>query len=197
MVRSSRRRASAAEEGTAGPYPIDMGCLAAGVLVLGLCHLYRRPFPRRGGSRSGSGNGRIRGPVRRRDPPAPSGAAAQEIVLPGNLGLHRHPHLCPHQRISQAWYADIGAHVKQGAIIGHHQLSRSGSATAAGSCGSCHRADQSGLAKINAPRYQGLLAQNAVSKQDTDTFVSQAQATQFRGPGGPGQCPAPGGDAIV
>ncbi len=34
-----------------------------------------------------------------------------------------------------------------------------------------------GLAKINSGRYQGLLTQNAVSKQDTDTFVSQAAST--------------------
>jgi RND family efflux transporter MFP subunit len=34
-----------------------------------------------------------------------------------------------------------------------------------------------GLAKTNSTRYQGLLTQNAVSKQDTDTFVSQAAST--------------------
>ena len=34
-----------------------------------------------------------------------------------------------------------------------------------------------GLAKTNSTRYQGLLTQNAVSKQDTDTFVSQEAST--------------------
>jgi RND family efflux transporter MFP subunit len=34
-----------------------------------------------------------------------------------------------------------------------------------------------GLARTNSSRYQGLLTQNAVSKQDTDTFVSQAAST--------------------
>lgn len=33
------------------------------------------------------------------------------------------------------------------------------------------------MAKVNATRYTGLLSQNAVSKQDTDTFVSQAAST--------------------
>jgi RND family efflux transporter MFP subunit len=35
-----------------------------------------------------------------------------------------------------------------------------------------------GLAQADATRYQGLLLQNAVTKQDTETFVSQAQATK-------------------
>ena len=34
-----------------------------------------------------------------------------------------------------------------------------------------------GLAQANATRYQGLLLQNAVTQQATDTFVSQAQST--------------------
>src|SRR6202044_248912 len=34
-----------------------------------------------------------------------------------------------------------------------------------------------GLAKTKSRRYQGLLTQNAVSKQDTDTFVSQEAST--------------------
>ena len=54
-----------------------------------------------------------------------------------------------------------------------------------------------GLAKTNSTRYQGLLTQNAVSKQDTDTFVSQAASTSSDRQVRPGQCSAAGAAAIV
>ena len=75
------------------------------------------------------------------------------------------------------WYFDIGAHVRQGQLLAvistpevDKQLlqARADLATAEANAG---------LAKINSSRYQGLLTQNAVSKQDTDTFVSQAEST--------------------
>jgi RND family efflux transporter MFP subunit len=75
------------------------------------------------------------------------------------------------------WYFDIGAHVRQGqllAIISSPEVdkqllqARADLATSEATAG---------LAKTNAGRYQGLLSQNAVSKQDTDTFVSQAAST--------------------
>jgi len=75
------------------------------------------------------------------------------------------------------WYFDIGAHVRQGqllAIISSPEVdkqllqARADLTTAEANAG---------LAKTNSSRYQGLLTQNAVSKQDTDTFVSQEAST--------------------
>jgi RND family efflux transporter MFP subunit len=75
------------------------------------------------------------------------------------------------------WYFDIGAHVREGqllAIISSPEVdkqllqARADLATAEANAG---------LARTNSSRYQGLLTQNAVSKQDTDTFVSQAAST--------------------
>jgi RND family efflux transporter MFP subunit len=111
--------------------------------------------------------------------PVPSGAAAQEIVLPGNvMAFIDTPIYARTSGYLKAWYADIGAHVKQGellAIISSPEVDRQLQQA---------RADlvtaqtNAGLAQTNATRYQGLLAQNAVSQQDRDTFVSQAQATR-------------------
>ena len=77
----------------------------------------------------------------------------------------------------KAWYADIGARVKQGqllAIISSPEVDQQLMQA---------RADvvtaqtNAGLAQANATRYQGLLQQNAVTQQATDTYVSQAQST--------------------
>ncbi len=110
--------------------------------------------------------------------PNPSGSAAQEIVLPGNvMAFINTPLYARTSGYLKTWYADIGARVKQGqllAIISSPEVDQQLMQA---------RADvvtaqtNAGLAQANAARYQGLLEQNAVTQQATDTFVSQAQST--------------------
>ena len=110
--------------------------------------------------------------------PPQQGKTGQEIILPGNVYAYSDASLFARtDGYLSKWYFDIGAHVRQGqllAIISTPEVdkqllqARADLATAEANAG---------LAKINSGRYQGLLTQNAVSKQDTDTFVSQAEST--------------------
>jgi RND family efflux transporter MFP subunit len=110
-------------------------------------------------------------------PPA-TGATSSEIVLPGNIYAYTDsPIYARTDGYLEKWYFDIGAHVRKGQLLAtisspevdqQLQQARADLATA--------QANAS-LAKVNASRYQGLLTQNAVSKQDTDTFTSQAEST--------------------
>ena len=107
--------------------------------------------------------------------PPQQGKTGQEIILPGNIYAYSDASLFARtDGYLSKWYFDIGAHVRQGqllAIISSPEVdkqllqARADLSTAEANAG---------LAKTNSGRYQGLLTQNAVSKQDTDTFVSQA-----------------------
>src|SRR3984885_2300636 len=102
------------------------------------------------------------------------GTTGQELILPANIYAYSDaPLYARTDGYLSKWYFDIGAHVRQGqllAIISSPEVdkqllqSRADLATAEATAG---------LAKTNSTRYQGLLTQNAVSKQDTDTFVTQ------------------------
>jgi RND family efflux transporter MFP subunit len=111
------------------------------------------------------------------NPPQP-GQVGQEVILPGNVYAYSDASLFARtDGYLDKWYFDIGAHVRQGQLLAvistpevDKQLlqARADLATAKATAG---------LAKINSNRYQGLLTQNAVSKQDTDTFVTQEAST--------------------
>jgi RND family efflux transporter MFP subunit len=100
------------------------------------------------------------------------------MILPGNSYAYSDASLYARtDGYLSKWYFDIGAHVRQGqllAIISSPEVdkqllqARADLTTAEANAG---------LAKTNSSRYQGLLTQNAVSKQDTDTFVSQEAST--------------------
>ena len=110
--------------------------------------------------------------------PPQMGKIDSEVVLPGNISAFTDaPIYARTDGYLEKWYFDIGAHVHKGDLLAtisspevDQQLlqARADLATA--------QANAS-LAKVNATRYTGLLSQNAVSKQDTDTFVSQAAST--------------------
>ena len=110
--------------------------------------------------------------------PPTAGKSAQEIVLPGNIYAYSDASLYARtDGYLSKWYFDIGAHVKKGqllAVIASPEVDKQLLQA---------RADlttaetTAGLAKTNAGRYSDLLTQNAVSKQDTDTFVTQAAST--------------------
>jgi RND family efflux transporter MFP subunit len=110
--------------------------------------------------------------------PPTVGKAESEIVLPGNIyAFTDSPIYARTDGYLEKWYFDIGARVRKGELLAtisspevDQQLlqARADLATAQANAG---------LAKTNAQRYKGLVDQNAVSQQDTDTFVSQAAST--------------------
>jgi RND family efflux transporter MFP subunit len=110
-------------------------------------------------------------------PPQP-GKVGQELILPANIYAYSDAGLFARtDGYLSKWYFDIGAHVREGqllAIISSPEVDKQLLQARA----DLNTAEaNAGLAKTNAGRYQGLLTQNAVSKQDTDTFTSQAQST--------------------
>jgi RND family efflux transporter MFP subunit len=106
-------------------------------------------------------------------------APSQEIVLPGNVQPYvTAPIFSRTNGYLQAWYFDIGAHVKKGQLLAviatpevDQQLgqSRSNLSTAEANLR---------LAEITRNRYQGLLKSNAVSQQDVDNAVGTYNANK-------------------
>jgi RND family efflux transporter MFP subunit len=110
-------------------------------------------------------------------PPKP-GEPIQELILPGNVTSYTDsPVYARTAGYLTRWYYDIGAHVKNGALLAEiaspevdQQLAQAQADlnTAQATANNAH---------IQADRYKGLVASNAVSQQDTDTFVNQASST--------------------
>ncbi len=110
--------------------------------------------------------------------PAKPGASMEMLVLPGNVTAYTDsPIYARTDGYLDRWYFDIGAKVKKGellAVISTPELDRqvmqaqSDLATAEANANN---------ARTQADRYTGLVKSNAVSQQDTDTFVNQAAAT--------------------
>ena len=110
--------------------------------------------------------------------PAKSGEPNSEIVLPGNIYAYEDaPVYARTNGYLTRWYFDIGAHVHKGQLLAvisspevDQQLlqARADLATAEANAG---------FAKNTAKRYQDLLNQDAVSRQDTENFTTQAQSS--------------------
>jgi len=110
--------------------------------------------------------------------PAKLGTPVETLVLPGNVtALTDSPIYARTDGYLDHWYFDIGSKVKKGALLAlistpelDKQVSQAQSdlATAQATANN---------ARTQADRYSGLLKSNAVSQQDTDTFVNQAAAT--------------------
>jgi RND family efflux transporter MFP subunit len=109
---------------------------------------------------------------------AKPGAPTETLVLPGNVTAYTDsPIYARTDGYLDRWYFDIGARVRKGdllAVISTPELDKqvaqaeSDLATAEATANN---------ARIQADRYSGLVKSNAVSQQDTDTFVNQAAAT--------------------
>ncbi len=107
-----------------------------------------------------------------------TGAPVDSFVLPGNVtAFTDSPIYARTSGYLTHWYFDIGAKVKKGAVLAEistpeldQQLSqaRNELVTAQATANN---------ARIQADRYSDLVKTNAVSQQDTDTFVNQAAAT--------------------
>jgi len=106
------------------------------------------------------------------------GRLSQDLILPGNIqAFTDSPIYARTSGYLRSWAFDIGSHVKKGqrlAIIESPELdqqleqARADLATAQAN---------SAYAKTQSTRYEDLLGQNAVSKQDTDNFRAQADST--------------------
>ena len=104
---------------------------------------------------------------------------AQEIILPGNVQpFISSPIYARTNGYLKSWYADIGAHVKQGQLLAvidapeidqqlEQSLSNLNTAKA-----------NLALSEITKNRYEGLLKTNAVSQQDADNAVGSYNANK-------------------
>jgi RND family efflux transporter MFP subunit len=109
---------------------------------------------------------------------AKSASPSSEIVLPGNVYAYEDaPIYARTNGYLSHWYFDIGAHVRKGQLLAtisspevDQQLlqARADLATAE---------SNAGYAQSTAKRYQGLLGQDAVTRQDTENFATQAQSS--------------------
>ena len=104
---------------------------------------------------------------------------AQEIILPGNVqSFISSPIYARTNGYLKYWYADIGAHVKQGqllALIDAPEVDQQ----LAQSLSNLNTAKANlALAEITKNRYQGLIKTNAVSQQDVDNAVGSYNANQ-------------------
>lgn len=106
------------------------------------------------------------------------GAPSQEIILPGNMFAYvDSPIYARTDGYLEKWYFDIGARVKKGELLAtiaspevDQQLAQAKEDLATAEASASY-------AKQQANRYSDLLAQNAVAKQDTENFVTQAAST--------------------
>ena len=100
------------------------------------------------------------------------------FILPGNVTAYTDsPIYARTSGYLMHWYFDIGAHVKKGQLLAEiatpeldQQLAQAEAdlKTAEATANNAH---------IQAKRYADLVQSDAVSRQDTDTFVNQADAT--------------------
>ena len=110
--------------------------------------------------------------------PPKAGAPVQDIILPGNIYAYTDsPIYSRTDGYLEKWYFDIGAHVRKGQLLAtvstpeiDQQLLQS-RADLTTSQTNAH------LALLTADRYRDLLKDDAVSKQDTENFTSQAAST--------------------
>jgi RND family efflux transporter MFP subunit len=110
--------------------------------------------------------------------PPKAAAPVDSFLLPGNVtAFTDSPIYARTSGYLTRWYFDIGARVKKGALLADiatpevdQQLAQAEAdlGTAQANAANAH---------TQSERYQGLVESNAVSRQDTDTFINQAAAT--------------------
>jgi RND family efflux transporter MFP subunit len=117
-------------------------------------------------------------------PPTVSVAAAQPgapvdtFVLPGNVTASTDaPIYARTDGYLVHWYYDIGARVKKGALLATIDTPELDKQVAQAEADLATAEATANNARIQADRYSGLVKSDAVSQQDTDTYVNQAEAT--------------------
>ena len=109
---------------------------------------------------------------------AKAGAPVETLVLPGNVtAFTDSPIYARSDGYLDRWYFDIGARVKKGALLAVISTPELDRQVAQAESDMATAEATANNARIQADRYSGLVKSNAVSQQDTDTFVNQAAAT--------------------
>lgn len=110
--------------------------------------------------------------------PARMGASVNEYVLPGNVTAYTDaPIFARTDGYLEHWYYDIGAKAKRGALLAVISTPELDKQVAQAESDLATAEANANIAHIQAERYSGLVKSEAVSQQDTDTYVNQAAAT--------------------
>jgi RND family efflux transporter MFP subunit len=108
-----------------------------------------------------------------------SGAASQEVVLPGNTqAFNDTPIYARTNGYLKSWYVDIGAHVAQGQLLAEIETPEVDQQLEQARADLKNAQANEQLAQITATRWQNLLKTDSVSKQETDQAVSDLSARQ-------------------
>ena len=109
---------------------------------------------------------------------AKPGAPVNSFVLPGNVTAWTDsPIYARTSGYLAHWYFDIGARVSKGALLADISTPELDQQLAQAQSDLATAQATANNARIQAERYAGLVKTQAVSQQDTDTFVNQAAAT--------------------
>jgi RND family efflux transporter MFP subunit len=107
-----------------------------------------------------------------------AGQPTDTLILPGNVTAFSDAPL--YARTSgyvTKWYYDIGARVKKGALLAEIDTPELDEQVRQGEADLNTAETNAGNAKKQAERYTGLVDSDAVSRQDTETFQTQAAST--------------------
>jgi RND family efflux transporter MFP subunit len=106
------------------------------------------------------------------------GAPVASFMLPGNVTSYTDsPIYARTAGYLTRWYFDIGARVRKGALLAEISTPEIDQQLAQAQADLNTAQANANNARIQAERYTGLVKSDAVSHQDTDTFVNQATAT--------------------
>jgi len=106
------------------------------------------------------------------------GAPTDNFVLPGNVTAYTDsPIYARTDGYLLHWYYDIGAHVKKGALLAQIATPELDKQVNQAEADLATAEANANIASIQARRYTSLVKSQAVSQQDTDTFVNQAAST--------------------
>ena len=109
---------------------------------------------------------------------AKQGAPVDSFVLPGNVAAYTDsPIYARTSGYLTKWYFDIGARVKKGALLAEIATPELDQQLAQAQADLVTAQSSAGNAKVQADRYTGLVQSDAVSRQDTETFTTQAATT--------------------
>src|SRR5579863_5938171 len=110
--------------------------------------------------------------------PPKAGAPVDTFILPGNVSAYTDsPIYARTSGYLTKWNYDIGARVKKGALLAEIAAPEVDQQLAQAEADLLTAQANAGNAKTQADRYKGLVTSDAVSQQDTDTFVTQAAST--------------------
>jgi RND family efflux transporter MFP subunit len=107
-----------------------------------------------------------------------AGAPVNTFVLPGNVTAFTDAPLYARTNgYLTRWYYDIGAHVKKGALLAEIATPELDQQVAQAEADLTTAEANAGNAKQQAERYKGLVASDAVSRQETEALITQAAST--------------------